>query len=141
MPPVPCDSLIAMVLATLRRAQRTVVSRAGVPSAWRKSREGQRCTTRIHDHGSIPGRSTLADFRHHPADQAESGEPSPLSPGTIIAAHVAASHCSPEDGDRLTRCTLPSARRGTVMATPVFYGWKIVIVCLLFALLSLGIGF
>ena len=27
------------------------------------------------------------------------------------------------------------------MATPVFYGWKIVIVCFLIALFSFGIGF
>src|SRR5262245_14642781 len=69
MTPVPCDSMVASVLATIRRAQRTVVSRASGPPAGRTSREGQRYTTRIHDHDSTPGRSTLADFRHHPADQ------------------------------------------------------------------------
>src|SRR5262249_11993223 len=65
----PCSSSVAIVLATLRREQCTVLSRAGIPPAWLTSREGQRYTTRIHAHGITPGRSILADFRHHPADQ------------------------------------------------------------------------
>src|SRR5262245_47469617 len=103
MTTVPCDAIVALV-PTLRRAQRTVVSHAGVPPVG---------ASRVRDSGAQPGDTTtvshLAD-RHWPLSdiilpiRSERGEPSPLSPGTIIAAHVAASHRSLEDGDRLARC-------------------------------------
>src|SRR5262245_1179365 len=95
---------------------------------------------RVRDSDTQPGYTTTVSRRadrYWPISdiilpiRSESGEPSPLRPGTIIAAHVAARHRSPEERDRRARCTLPSSRRGTAMATSVFYGWKIVIVCFL----------
>jgi MFS family permease len=73
--------------------------------------------------------------------RSESGERSPLNIGTIIAVHTAAGNRHPEDGERLARFRLTQGRRGEAMARPVFYGWKIVIVCFLIALFGFGIGF